>query len=599
MLERSFKYALLSVFVSSSLYAYSLQESVEKVLANNPEIIADKHNQKAFKKYIDERVAKYYPRIDVDARIERSNSRKDYRNETLTLRDGLQKEDGYNVGIALNQMLYDGNLTPNQIKEAKHNDLANTYRILNSKEEVVSEAVKSYLGLLQYKERLSLTESMINIHENNLQTAKEKEDISGEVLETFQVDSKLNYTKEKYLEEKDFLSTNMDTFKRYIGVQPEGNECRPELDSSKISTNLQDVIEIAVLKNNEILRQIETIKSRRAKIAQADAEFLPNLSLELKAVRDSDLSLNENGLEKQYYGRVKLEWNLFNGGGDYAVSKQEELFLAEQKHRLDAITNKVIETVKINHQRFMKNKKRIDILKKYVVSNENIVKVYKSEFEAGTRTFVDILNAELDLYEAKQSLLNREYSLYSDYYALLKSMSMLTQTVSSSSQNCSSHVKNTPLVDSMVKKDSKDNLDVASELNSLLGDDTEESNNIEDTVVVAEESRFNEPKSSKIVSNNKSYGSFLNAPNGYYTLNITTTKGKRAADSFVKDNRLGSNAYTYSFGPGMKSAKVIYGTYSSIKEAKKAMSTLPHSVLSHRPYIDNISKHKKLYAKYH
>ena len=34
-------------------------------------------------------------------------------------------------------------------------------------------------------------------------------------------------------------------------------------------------------------------------------------------------------------------------------------------------------------------------------ANANIVEVYKSEFEAGTRTFVDILDAQTVLYEAK------------------------------------------------------------------------------------------------------------------------------------------------------------------------------------------------------
>ncbi|RXK08731.1 transporter, partial [Halarcobacter bivalviorum] len=54
-----------------------------------------------------------------------------------------------------------------------------------------------------------------------------------------------------------------------------------------------------------------------------------------------------------------MAWNLYNGGGDHAVSKQEELFLAEQKERLDAVTNKVVESLKVNYQRFLKNKDRI------------------------------------------------------------------------------------------------------------------------------------------------------------------------------------------------------------------------------------------------
>jgi adhesin transport system outer membrane protein len=386
------RFACISILASASLQAVSLKESVDRVLATNPEVLAEKNNQEAFRKYIDERRGNYYPRIDIDGRLETSNSDKNYDTPNENdYSDGSDQEDGYNFGIALNQMLYDGDLTPSQVREAKFNNLANKYRTDMNIDNVVLETVTAYTGLVQYNEMLELTKDMISTNEENLQIAKEKESISGEILETFQVDSKLNFVKEKYLEEKDLKTSRTSTFKRYVGIEPTGNECRPKMDFSKIPNNLQQLIETAVLKNYEIQQQIETIKAQREKIAQADAAFLPTLSLELKALTDSDLSLDEDGVENQVYGRLNLAWNIYNGGGDYAVSKQEELFLAEQKQRLDAITNKVVEAMKVNYQRFLKNKERIDVLKKYVVANENIVEVYKSEFEAGTRTFVDIL----------------------------------------------------------------------------------------------------------------------------------------------------------------------------------------------------------------
>ena len=206
-----FKYACISVLVSSSLHAVSLKESVEKVLANNPEVIAEKNNQEAFKKYIDERKANYYPRIDVDGRLEKSNSDKKYKTQPNASGqvNGSDQEDGYNVGIALNQMLYDGDLTPSQVREAKHNNIANQFRTNRNIDTVVYDTISAYTGLVQYDELLNLTKDMIKTNEDNLQIAKEKESISGEVLETYEVESKLNFVKEKYLEDlhgKDFFS---------------------------------------------------------------------------------------------------------------------------------------------------------------------------------------------------------------------------------------------------------------------------------------------------------------------------------------------------------------------------------------------------------
>ena len=579
------RFACISILASASLQAVSLKESVDRVLATNPEVLAEKNNQEAFRKYIDERKGNYYPRIDIDGRLETSNSDKNYDTPNENdYSDGSDQEDGYNFGIALNQMLYDGDLTPSQVREAKHNDLANKYRTEMNIDNVVLETITAYTGLVQYNEMLELTKDMISTNEDNLQIAKEKESISGEVLETYQVDSKLNFVKEKYLEEKDLKTSRTTTFKRYVGIEPTGNECRPTLDFSKIPNNLQQLIEVAVLKNYEIQQQIETIKAQREKIAQADAAFLPNLSLELKALTDSDISLDEEGTENQVYGRINLAWNIYNGGGDYAVSKQEELFLAEQKNRLDAITNKVVEAIKVNYQRYLKNKERIDVLKKYVAANENIVDVYKSEFEAGTRTFVDILDAQTVLYEAKKSLLNREYELYSNYYTILNSISVLTPTVLDPNNNVCAESKNLD----MGTKGKKQEDNTSSDLRALLGD--------EPTAVKKEITKEQVVPIAKEASSEMK-GSFLDAPEGYYTINITTTNGLDAANAYASENNL-KDSSTYSFGPEMKSAKVIYGIFKSVEEAKVAISNLPEVVKAKQPYVDNIAKHQKLYSKY-
>jgi len=590
------KFACISILASASLQAVSLKESVEKVLSSNPEIVAEKNNQEAFKKYVDERKSNYYPRLDLDGRLEKSNSDKNYNVPNgNNLSDNSEQEDGYNFGIALNQMLYDGNLTPSQVKEAQHNNIANRFRTERNIDNVVYETISAYTGLVQYTEMLDLTKDMITTNEENLQIAKEKESISGEVLETYQVDSKLSFVKEKYLEEKDLKSSRINTFKRYVGIEPSGNECRPKMDLSKIPNNLQQVLETAVLKNYEIQEQIERVKAQREKIAQADSKFLPNLNLELKALTDTDLALNEEGVEQQAYGRINLAWNLFNGGGDHAVSKQEELFLAEQKERLDATTNKVVETVKVNHQRFFKNKERIEVLKNYVMANENIVEVYKSEFESGTRTFVDILDAQTVLYEAKKSLVNREYELYSNYYDILNSLSMLTNTVMDpNSSGCSNSKALNTIVSEQKRAVAKDTS--TSELRSLLGDETV-SKPKEELKKVEKKEPIDLPVEKEVSS--VAYNSFLDAPADTYTINIATTDGLNSAKSYISENSMDSgSSYVYSFGPEMKNAKVIYGIFKSVKEANAAMNQLPLSVKANKPYIDTVTKHQKLYAKY-
>lgn len=195
-------FVLTSVCVSlfsTSMFGVSLRDSVETALNNNPNIIAEKKNQEAFRKYIDDREGLYLPTLDIQAYVQSGEVKEDTDDNTTSGEWGTV--DGYNAAVIFRQYLYDGGQTPSQVTEVKHQYLSNKFRSLYAIENTVLETVKNYTALVQYDERLALSESMLKVHEENLLTAKQKEEISGEVLETFQVSSKLHFVTDKYIEE--------------------------------------------------------------------------------------------------------------------------------------------------------------------------------------------------------------------------------------------------------------------------------------------------------------------------------------------------------------------------------------------------------------
>lgn len=575
----------LSLLASSSS-AVSLRDSVETALNNNPDIIAERKNQEAYRKYVDEREGRYLPTIDLEAYLSAEKERID--RDNVSGNGTWQKDEGYNAAIIFRQYIYDGGLTPAQVAETKFQEGANKHRSLYAIENAILETVKSYTSLVQFDERLALSSDMIKTHEENLVTAKQKEEISGEVLETYQVASKLHFVTDSYIEEQDLKDTAIANYVKYVGIEPDSAICRPIINENKIPQSLKEAIEIAVLKNHRILEQIQVIKRQREKIAQMDATFLPNLNLELKASFDEDLENSDAKTEDQY-ARLNLNWNLFNGNRDNIRSEQEEVFLQEHKKTLEEITNDVVAQVKSTYGKYFKNKQRIEALKKYVNANVNIVEVYKNEFEAGTRTFVDILDAESELYSSSKGLINMEHAALNNYYDLMFNLSMLSDAIlASSNQNCS-NVKPRQI-------DYIPEIKVKNTSNELAG-------LISDTQSDLLNSELGLVDTSSIVDNKNTMGasdmkSFLDAPKSYFTINVATKRGLSNANKYIEENNLGNSAYAFSFGPKMKSAKVLYGVFSSVKEAKKVLKTFTPGVLASKPYIDNIRKHQALYSKY-
>lgn len=575
------------ISIASTLNAFSLKESTQKTINFNPEIKAELRNQEAYKKYVDEKEGAYLPTLDFTTYYDKTVVKKETLNNTL-------KYNGWNAKLKLEQLIYNGGFSSSEVSELKATTKANKHRSHLNIETVILKSLNVYLGLVQYEELMQLSKGIILKNEENLITAHEKEEISGEILETYQVSSKLHFSQEKLLEQEDEYNKNSDSFKKFVGIEKPKNLCRPLINKKHIPFSLEETLKIAVMNSDEVLESIAKINVQKAKISQANSRFLPTLRLQLESSWDNDLILEGSGREDEYLARLNLSWNLFNGLKDYNITEREEKFLLESKADLDEITNSVVMKTKSSYFKFYNNLKRVDILKSYVEDNVNIVDVYKKEFDAGTRTFVDILNAESELYQANTSLVNREFSLFIDYYDLLFNLSSLSKIIlTDNTQICSIKKK-----EKIIKKENLDNLD--NELLDLLEEPSEskiikpieKNENIlgkdEDDVLQEDNSLIEKDKVS-----------IMKLSSDSYILNLSTIPANESVEAFARKYNLDINKIvSFTFGNKMQYKKVLYGNYLGYKNAKSELKKLPVKILSIKPYIDNAKKHQLLYSKY-
>lgn len=631
MKNKLFLHIIIGIcYLTLNLNAVSLKDTIIKVMNDNPNIQAQLQNEQAYKKYVDDAQGNYLPTIDLETSLQSGKENEDRKSSTT---DGeWQRVDGYTAAIVFRQYLYDGGITPSQVSQSRHEELANRYRNFDEIEKTVLQTVSVYSELVKSDERLNLTKKMVETNEENMITAKENEKISGEVLETYQVASKLHFVADKYIDEEDKKDTAVASYIRYVGSPPKGRTCRPVLDDTKIPQRLEEAIRIAILNNYRILEQIERIKVQREKIAQTKGAFLPKLNLELRASVDNDLDLSEDGTTKDIYGRLNLNWNLFNGNKDNVATQQEKLFLNEQKKILDDITYEIVGEIRTLHSRHQKYEARKIELEKYVKANVNIVDVYKDQFLSGTRTFIDILNAQSELFESIKALIDLEYVSINNYYELMYYLSSLSENILSSKNQICENIE--PRIIEFTAK--KQNKNTQSELNDLISDmdssliesfnltqieNEDNSNesinsltNEEDSSIIEikkkelmleeplndseKESLQNELSSLDNENITKTDNMLLSASEDNFTINLATFSSIQRAQKFILDNNLGDKAFIYEFGKDEKHVKVIYGIYKTSKEADIDMGKFDEKLLRNRPFINRVKKHQELYNKY-
>ena len=307
-----------------SLQATSVRDAVIQTIDANPTILSEKFNKEAFKKYIDQEKGDYLPTLNFEAYADKSKTQYDLDNNPT--RPDSEKT-GWNSSLSFEQILYDGGVTPSEVEEFEHKYFANRFRSDEKVETIIRGTVNSYLDLVKSQELLNLSDLNIQRHKDYLQTAQEKESISGEILESYQVNSKKHFIIDRYLEQEDQKTQAEYKYKKYTQKNISGNICRPEINQKLIPDTLEKTIEIALTRNYKVLEQIEKVKEQRENIIQSNAENLPTLKFQLQASWDDDLINPENGREDTQRARLILNWNLFNGLKTKASKEREILFL--------------------------------------------------------------------------------------------------------------------------------------------------------------------------------------------------------------------------------------------------------------------------------
>jgi adhesin transport system outer membrane protein len=266
-------------------------------------------------------------------------------------------------------------------------------------------------------------------YDHYMKLAKDKEEVSGEILDRLQVQAKIQSLIDSNLDQDVKAQKSLSKYTKLTSSTIQGNICRPILDESLIPKTLDEAIEIALQTNNKVKAQYELIQEQKAKISLAESKFYPDLKLQLSAEWDNDLAIPNNGQQEKYKATLVSNWSIYKGGKDSLALEKEKVNMLKERKVLDSIKNDVIDEITGTYKTYFQLKKRLENLKKYVDTNHKIVEVYREQLKEGSRTFMDLLSAETEEFRTRIMLETEDINRYKEYFNILKNLNKLSDTV--------------------------------------------------------------------------------------------------------------------------------------------------------------------------
>jgi len=380
-----------------------LVEAARKAVTNNPDVQARWFGFRAADSERGIARAGFLPQLDAVASTGRENR---VRPSGTT---GSYHHTG--AALTLNQMLFDGFFTSNEVKRLGHAKLTRYYELVEASETAALEAVRAYADVARYRELVEQAKQ--NYVEHKLTTNQIDERTSagvGRRVDLEQATGRLALAESNLLTEMSNLHDVSARYQRLIGELPPG-ALAPLPEGFKFTTlppKTEDVVSFALNNSPTINAAIENMLASEAGIASQKAGFVPRVDFRARQSWDRNL-IGEQGRSRDSTVELVLTYNFYRGGADKAREQQAVENKFQARELKEKACRDVRQTTVIAFNDVRRLIEQMTYLDQHRLSTEKAREAYRQQFDLGQRTLLDLLDTQNEAFQASRSYVNARY----------------------------------------------------------------------------------------------------------------------------------------------------------------------------------------------
>ncbi len=353
---------------------------------------------------------------------------KDYPSEAGSMPDKYTN-DSYEAGAVLSQNLFEGFKTQNSIKYAESLALAGLANLTNTEQEVLLSAAVAYVDLQKERSILDLQINQEQVLRRHLQSYEKRFEV-GDLTKTdvAQAKARLQGAITDRITAEGNVQTAIANYVKIVGSQPPKNTAVNDL-SKLIPQSLDTCLKITEKNNPMIILAQNNYESSQYNTDIRKGDLMPvlNLNAGFGYQHKQPIPQIKDDYDGQYASvGAKLTIPLYQGGGEYARIRQAKQLQDQAFIQIQETKRAVIKMTTEAWDIMTATKASIDSVKAQIEASKLALDGTIRESEVGSRTVLDVLNAEQEYLTYQTQLVEVNRNLLVSKLNLLSAMGKLT-----------------------------------------------------------------------------------------------------------------------------------------------------------------------------
>ena len=362
----------------------SVNDTVYGVLHNHRSLMSIKENRAVLEHELNKARAGFGPRVDVTGEIGVGVL-------SDTTSRGLNLDDQWlsvgSVSAKLVQPIWDGFATRSRVRAAQATLDSVKARIFDTATSLSLDGIIAHIDLLRRIKLVELARNNVARHESILAQARDRASMGADTqADVTQAESRLQRAHSALAEAEDALRVAYATYSRLTGIYTVG-----KLDAVPMPAEMPDTaaafIQMAEKHNPKLAAYLQDIRAAKGEKELAQSAMYPTFQLEA-------------GPDYSFDVLATVRWNVFNSGADVEGIRAASAREREARQNLYDYMDTLRLDMESTWSNYLAAKEQYKFYTKAVENNTYTRQAYHDQFLLGTRSLLDVLDSENELYNS-------------------------------------------------------------------------------------------------------------------------------------------------------------------------------------------------------
>jgi outer membrane protein len=334
----------------------------------------------------------------------------------------LGKGPNLTTGVDIAYPLFQGGTVKNNIKASKKRDEAGRATLRAVEGDTFVEAVAAYMDVMRDRAALELNQNNVRVLQTNLEATRDRFQI-GDVTRTdvAQSEARLSLAQSRLQLAQGNLTSSEENYRRVIGKQPDNLAPPPPLPP--LPATPDEAVRIALVDNPDLISIGHQAEAANYDVKSVKGTRLPTVSV-IGSGDYVDAFGNDNGIESGTATSIGAQARIpvYQGGLPSARIRQAQAIEGQLLENRVGTERAVVSSTRSAFANYHAAMEAITSSDVAVKANELALEGVRAENSVGTRTILDVLDAEQELLNSQVLLVTARRDAYVAGFQLLNAM---------------------------------------------------------------------------------------------------------------------------------------------------------------------------------